>query len=435
MGEAGIRVGTSSRKLRATVSAAPTGCPAPSDGEAALMAVEWDPRKDDEYDDFLRGERLVQAARVDAKRLEAAQAWTPPAYPVSAYEQLAEQPPEVGWIFRDLWSGIAQVNAQKKSGKTTLLLNAAASLVTGEPFLRRFEVNVDTDCRVGYLNMELTKGQFNRWLADMALPDDALKRLHLYHGREYGRLDLTNDAAAEWIIQWLRDAGITVLLMDPLGSFYDQPSGGDPNAAYLRWWARLEHVVLQAELCGVLIAHHAGYSEDGGNRARGASAMMDKPDVNMTYRYEIGVGNHTDAPSDNKRYLSAFGRDVDVSEFEIGYNLRTRTLRATGGGSRAASAIDRYALKAYDTVVSYTNQQKQHGSDGPIELNAGELSEKAGIAQTSKLSGKFRQGRDLAVQKGWLEVRKQGNSTLYSLGEAVPLDRQKRKAGSVVNPS
>jgi hypothetical protein len=100
--------------------------------------------------------------------------------------------------------------------------------------------------------MELTKGQFNRWLDDMALPDDALKRLHLYHGREHGRLNLTNDAAAEWTAQWLRNAGITVLLMDPLGSFYDQPSGGDPNAAYLRWWARLEQVVLQAELRAVL---------------------------------------------------------------------------------------------------------------------------------------------------------------------------------------
>ena len=134
----------------------------------------------------------------------------------------------------------AQVNAQKKSGKTTLLMNAAASLVTGEPFLGRFEVAVESDCRVGYLNMELTKGQFNRWLADMALPDDGLKRLVPYHGREHGRLDLTNDAAAEWVVRWLQDAGISVLIMDPLGSFYDQPSGGDPNAAYLRWWARLE---------------------------------------------------------------------------------------------------------------------------------------------------------------------------------------------------
>lgn len=398
------------------------------------MSAEWDPRQDDEYANFLRGERLAQAARADAKRLEAAQAWTAPPYPASAYEQLAEQPPEVDWILRDLWSGNGQVNAQKKSGKTTLLLNAAASLVTGEPFLGRFEVNIETDCRVGYLNMELTKGQFNRWLADLALPDDALERLDVYHGRECGRLDLANDAAAEWVIQWLGDVGISILLMDPLGSFYDQPSGGDPNAAYLRWWAALEHVVLEAELRGVLIAHHAGYSEEGGNRARGASAMMDKPDVNLTYRYEVGEGAHTDAPVDNKRYLSAFGRDVDIHEFEIDYNIRTRVLRATGGGSRAASAVDRYALKAYDVIVEYTYLQKQKGADA-AELKAGDLSDMAGIAQTSKQSGMFRRGRSLAVREGWLHERKQGTGQYYSLGNVVPPSRQKRKMGDVVNPS
>lgn len=315
------------------------------------MSAEWDPRRDDRYDEFLRGERMAQAARVDAMRLEAAQAWTAPPCPASAYDQLAEEPPEVDWVFRDLWAGIAQVNAQKKSGKTTFLMNAAAALVTNEPFLGRFDVNVDSDCRVGYLNMELTKGQFNRWLADMALPDDALKRLHLYHGREHGRLDFTNDAATEWVIRWLREAGITVLLMDPLGSFYDQPSGGDPNAAYLRWWARLEHIVLKAGLRGVLIAHHAGYSEDGGNRARGASAMMDKPDVNITYRYNVGKGGHTDAPVDTKRYLSAFGRDVDAKEFELDFNTRARRLHATGGGGRGDAEAERQAERMLNAVL------------------------------------------------------------------------------------
>lgn len=399
------------------------------------MSAEWDPRQDDEYTEFLRGERLAQAARIDAKRLEAAQAWTAPPYPASAYEQLAEEPPEIEWIFRDLWSGIGQVNAQKKSGKTTLLLNAAVSLVTGDPFLGKFEVNVESDCRVGYLNMELTKGQFNRWLHDMAIPDDALKRLALYHSREHGRLDLTNDAAAEWVVQWLRDAGITVLIMDPLGSFYEQPSGGDPNAAYLRWWARLEYVVLEASLRGVLIAHHAGYSEDSGNRARGASAMMDKPDVNMTYRYEVGEGTHTDAPVDDKRYLSAFGRDVDVHEFEIDYNMRTRVLRATGGGSRAASAVERYALRAYDAMVENTYMRKQKGAEDEIEMSADDLARKAGISPTGKRSNDFRCGRAIAVDRGWLAETKKGTSKLFRLGDVVPPERQKRKAGDFVNPS
>ena len=117
---------------------------------AGRVSVEWDPRRDERYEKFLQGERLAEAARVDARRLEAAHSWTAPPAPASAYDQLGEKPPEVDWVFRDLWSGIAQVNAQKKSGKTTLLLNAAAALVTNEPFLGRFDVDADSDCRVGY---------------------------------------------------------------------------------------------------------------------------------------------------------------------------------------------------------------------------------------------------------------------------------------------
>lgn len=400
------------------------------------MNDEWNPREDKEYGGYLRGERLAQAAQADARRLEAAQAWTPPPYPATAYDQLAEEPPEVDWIIRDLWTGNAQVNAQKKSGKTTLLLNATAALLTGDPFLGRFEVNVESDCRVGFLNMELTRGQFNRWLSDMELADDALKRLSVYHARDHGRLDLANGAVADWVVRWLRDTGVSVLLMDPLGSFYDQPSGGDPNAAYLRWWACFERVVLEAELRGVLIAHHSGYSEDGGNRARGASAMMDKPDVNMSYRYESGDGSYTDAPIDNKRYLRAHGRDVDVAEFEIDWDLRTRRLVVTGGGGRAENAAERYALKAYDVMAVYDRQQREKGIEGDAELNADELITKAGINQTGKSSGVFRQGRDLAVQRDWLKERKSGNSKKYSLGEVVPAHRRKIKVDNeLVNPS
>ena len=223
----------------------------------------FDPREDKEYANFLRGEQLAQAARADAQQLEAARLWTPPEWPTSAYDQLADGAPEIDYIIQDWWGGNGQINAQKKAGKTTLLVNVGVSLVTRKPFLGRFEVNAESDCRVMYMNMELTKGQFNKWLKDMEVPDEALKRLVVYHGRENGRLDFNNDAVVDWLITRLRADGISILLMDPLGSFYDQPNGGDPNAAYLRWWTKVEHIVLQANLRGTLIAHHTGFSEDG----------------------------------------------------------------------------------------------------------------------------------------------------------------------------
>src|SRR5258705_2844778 len=111
----------------------------------------------------------------------------------------------------------------------------------------------------------------------------------------------------------------------------------------MRWWAVLEDVVLQANLRGVWIGHHSGFSEDAANRARGASAMMDKPDVNTNYRYNVGEGAYTDAPVDNRRYLRAFGRDVDVREFELEYDTTTRMLYATGRGTRGDAEAERDA--------------------------------------------------------------------------------------------
>nr|ABP44459.1 hypothetical protein Mflv_1981 [Mycolicibacterium gilvum PYR-GCK] len=378
------------------------------------MTADWDPRQEDEYADYLRAERLAQAAQADARRLEAAAFWTPPPYPPSAYDQLTETPPEVDWIVRDLWVGNAQVNAQKKSGKTTLLMNAAVALLTGQPFLGQFEVNVDSDCRVGYLNMELTKGQFNRWLREMDVPDDATKRLELYHGRELGRLDLANDVVAEWLIRWLRETGVSVLLMDPLGSFYDQPSGGDPNAAYLRWWACLERVVLEAGLRGVLIAHHAGYSEEGGNRARGASAMMDKPDVNLTYRYNVGEGSHTDAPVDTKRYLSAFGRDVDIHEFELEYSAPTRLLTVTGRGGRVDAELERQAERMRDAVLAADAAGRRP--------NKGELFAELGWDNTGRGKARFEKWYRYTIdQKQYVATEPgKGNERLHVPGDGEP---------------
>lgn len=375
----------------------------------------------------------------EAKRRDTAELWTPPPYPLSLYEQLEEAEPDDDYIFNGLWSGNLQLNAQKKAGKTTLMLNAVRSLVTREPFLGRFEAVVEPDCRVGFLNMELKQHQFNKWFRAMDLPEEAQKRIVPYHGRVHGALDFSNDRVVEWIIRWCRDEGIKIAFFDPLNAIYNATrwGGNDPNDAYLRWWAVFEHIVLQANLRGTWIGHHAGYSEDGGNRARGASAMMDKPDLNVTLRYEVGEGSYTDAPVDTKRYISAFGRDVDVAEFEVDYNPATRLYHVTGGGSRTASAVNRHALKAYDAMVSYTNIQRQKGvKDEVIELKAGDLADQARVSATSKESEKFRRGRTLAVREGWLRERKQGTSQYYSLGDKKPPEREKRKVGNnIINPS
>jgi hypothetical protein len=153
--------------------------------------------------------------------------------------------------------------------------------------------------------------------------------------------------------------------------------------------------------------------------------MMDKPDVNVSLRHNGGPGED---PPDNKRYLKARGRDVEIAEFEIDYMVSTRLLFATGGGSRVDGATERLAVKAYDVLSAHTYAQRQEGVEGDVELNAGQLAQEAGFLPTKP--GGFTRGRDEAVRRGWLVMRKDGTSRLYRLGDVVPPSR-----GGEVGPS
>jgi hypothetical protein len=388
-----------------------------------------DPRGDDEYAGKLWQERLRLAAQSDAKQLESAGLWAPPPVPTNLYDQLAEERPEVDWIVRGLApAGIVMTNAQAKGGKTTLLLNAVRAMAMDEMFLHRFYVNVDPAERIGYLNMELPKGQFNEWVEGMGMDDDALKRIEVYHSMEYGFsvLDFSNDRAVDWIVRWLIDSGITILFADPLAKLYNPArwgNGADPNAAFTAWWKVLEDIARQAKLRLVWIAHHTGFSSESADRARGASSMMDNPTVNMVLRHN---GDHAGKPSGTERYLKAWGRDVDVDEFEINYNPTKRRLSITGGSrNRVDATKDRKALEAYDTFVKYAREQIANGVEvKSVSVSAGELTALAGIRETDRASNEFRRGRDVAVNREWLHCETEGNRKKYSIGPITPPDRK-----------
>lgn len=378
-----------------------------------------DLRKDPDYAKYKRAEDLSRLAREDARREAAERGWKPPDLPDTLFDELSEEIPEIDWVIRDLApAGVAQVNAQAKGGKTTLLLNAMKSLATGDKFLRKFDVVTRSDERIGYLNMELPKRQMRTWLKAMDINDDVAKRISMYHALEHGFkvLDFRNDQAVAWLIKWLTDTGTTILFADPLAKLYNPTrwgNGSDPNAAYTAWFAVLEDIIREANLRLVFIAHHTGFSEDAANRSRGASAMMDNPTVNMTYRHN---GDHADKPAGPQRYLKALGRDVDVDEFEINYVERTRMLYASGEGSRTDAAGKRWALECYDALADASRR-------GVTELNSGDLASACNVAPTSKRSDDFRHGRDLAVKRSWLKVQARGNAKFYSLGSEIPIDR------------
>lgn len=393
-----------------------------------MSSDEWNPRTDPQFDDFLRGERMAIAAQTEARRLEMTEAWSEPPMPTSLYDQNAQERPKVDWVIEDFApAGVLNMNGEAKAGKTTVILGAIHALTMQEPFLGKFRTNLNSDERVGILNMELPEGQFNSWFDKLGLSDDAQKRIVPYHALTHGfsAVEWSDSRAVDWTVKWLRDSGITVMFADPTAKLFNPAKwGGDPNSAYTAWFMVVQDIARRAGLRLVWLNTHTGFSAEAADRSRGASSMMDNATVNLVLRHNGPYGK----PPGHERWLGGRGRDVDLAEFEIVYDPTTRLYRATGNGSRAEVGGEQMqghrALQAWDALAKYHRTQRSNGVVGDIEVTAGKLSQLAGVRETDRHSSEFRSGRNLAVDRGWLAQRKQGTSTLLKIGEITPPERE-----------
>ena len=217
------------------------------------------------------------------------------------------------------------VVAQRKTGKTTLLLNLARVLLNGGDFLGRFPV-IPVTGRVAFLNFEVSAAQLARWSDEVQVPADRLLLVNL-RGR---RNPLGNAEDRERLAQVLRDHQVETIIVDPFGRAYSGQSQNDSGEvgawlATLDRWARGD--------CGVrdvILTAHAGWD---GERTRGASALEDWADSIVTMV--------RDKDDDQVRYLRAEGRDVLVDEDRLDFDPTTRALTLAGAGSRKAAAKTR----------------------------------------------------------------------------------------------
>jgi len=337
-------------------------------------------------------------ANAEADRMLANESWAPPDMGVSFAEELKDPPAPVRHIIEDLLpEGISMLAAQFKAGKTTLGLNLAASMVSGDNFLDWFELEQLTG-NVGYWNMEVDHPQMFAWQEKIIRKyPEKMFTAHL-RGK---RMDLLHDAVAELTVKWLKGHDIESWILDPLGRMLDEENS---SAAFNKWFQRLEQIVADAGVRATLIIHHSGHAGVGEGdavpRARGASSMMGNTDCNLFYRHAGGLG---EMPPDTLRFLSAFGRGVDVPEITLDYDESTRHLSADN------SAPDRKHTKLYFDIDRAVQAVEEAGD---WELNKTQL--KAAM-------GGHAAGRDpaidAAVRDGRLITKKiPGNkAVLYGL--------------------
>lgn len=215
--------------------------------------------------------------------------------------------------------GSTLVVAQRKTGKTTLMLNLARSLITGEDFLGRFATRPIVG-NVALLNFEVSAQQVARDAARVGVDPDRLTLVNLRGTRN----PFTSPEALQALGEQLRERNIETLIVDPFGRAYSGENQND-NGEVTRWLVGLDEfaraVVGARDL--VLVAH-AGWE---GERARGASALEDWADSILWIRRGTGA-------SESTRYFKAEGRGVDVHEDEISFDPATQHLALTGKGSR-----------------------------------------------------------------------------------------------------
>ncbi len=269
--------------------------------------------------------------------------------------------------------------AQKKTGKTTLQLNLARSLILGGDFLGAFPVRPVVG-RVGYLNFEVSDRQLARWADEVGVPRDRLYLVNL-RGR---RNPLTNDADREHLAGLLRAHEVEALIIDPFGRAYTGTSQNDPGEVG-SWLANLDRFARgEAGVRDVVLAAHAGWD---GERTRGSSALEDWADSIVTLV--------RDKDSDGDRYLRAEGRDVLVEEDRLDYDPATRTLTLAGAGSRANASKTRQLEELIPAVVAIVRENSmitgygigQRLRDAGVAFSKGDESKAASLAVDRGLLG------------------------------------------------
>lgn len=238
---------------------------------------------------------------------------------------LAEPDEDVEYRVDGLWPrhGRIVLAAQNKSGKTTLIGNLIRSLVDGDPFLDRYDV--DQVGRVVLIDNESSRAMIRRWLGDQGIINTEWVEVFPLRGH-LSSFDLLDEAVrAEWA-ERIGPADVLVFdclrpALDSLGLSEDKDAG--------RFLVALDELCAAAGIKELAVVHHMGHSNE---RSRGDSRIEDWPDA----KWKL-VKEDPDDPR-SARYFSAFGRDVDQPEVQLAYSDFDRRLTVAGGTRREARA-------------------------------------------------------------------------------------------------
>ncbi|AUS30093.1 hypothetical protein C1M55_31590 (plasmid) [Rhodococcus qingshengii] len=242
--------------------------------------------------------------------------------PISLVEFLAIPDEPAKYRIDELFpvGGRIMLSAQFKAGKTTTVGNLIRSLVDGDDFLGKFATHKVG--RVTLLDNELDARTLRSWLRDQKIQNTASVHVQPMRGRvgTFNIIDPTVRARWAKMLQ-----GTDLLILDVLRPVLDA-LGLDENRDAGKFLVAFDALLADAGIQEAAVIHHMGHS---GERSRGDSRLQDWPDA--LWR----LVRQSEEPN-SARYFSAFGRDVDIAEGLLAYDVRNRSLTYASGSRKDA---------------------------------------------------------------------------------------------------
>ncbi|WP_150237110.1 AAA family ATPase [Nocardiopsis quinghaiensis] len=284
---------------------------------------------DDDLSEEVEAELRKIRVREEAKRRYKAESLTidvPPITPLDEFLSVEDEPEE--YLVQDFWpvSGNALLAAQYKAGKTTMMGNVVRALADGTPFLDKYHVRQPSG-RVVLLDVELSERMARRWLRDQGIKNPQNAAIVSLRGR-VSSFDVTDaDTRAHWA-DALRHLGASVVILDCLGPILSMMGIDENGTEVRRFLTAFNELLGESGATEGMIVHHMGHEQE---RPRGTSVLRDWPDS----EWKLVRSGDERSP----RFLSAYGRDVDVRETELIYDHESRNL-TVGVGSRGDAKRD-----------------------------------------------------------------------------------------------
>jgi hypothetical protein len=327
----------------------------PEDGKVVtleeLVALAPEGELDPDVLNALRRLQVQERARELHRAARADQEFRPPASDLDLAAALVrEREPLTYTIDRLHPTGSnSLIAAQYKVGKTTLMANLLQSYADGDKFLGEFDVDPGPG-RIALFNYELTEQMlYDEYLGPMGIENPERIAVLNLRGSNF---DLRSPAAFSFAVEWLKERGCDALVLDPFGAAARLTNENDNSEARNWLLGVLDPLKAAAGIRDLWMPAHTGrgQAEEGEEHVRGASAVDDWADVRWNYT-KARVADENGGSW--RRFLSAHGRAVDVSEREIAHDKDDHSLYVSQYLSRTQLRASNTAAQVVDVVIKH----------------------------------------------------------------------------------